>query len=53
MLRILICVFWVMTVVSMWLPNILKNQFIKNNERKITKILTIVSALLSLYYAFF
>lgn len=53
MLRILVCVCWLITVVFMWLPDLFKNQFLKNNERQITKALTFVSAIITIYYAFF
>jgi hypothetical protein len=53
MLRILVSMFWFITVASMWLPNFLKNQFIKDNERKITRILAAISAVLSVYAAYF
>lgn len=36
----------------MWLPNVCKNQFMKDNERQIIKILATISAVLSVYYGF-
>jgi hypothetical protein len=53
MLRILVCICWLITVASMWLPNLLKNQFLKNNERQITKVLVTISAIVTICYAFF
>ncbi len=53
MLRILVCICWLLTISSMWLPKLLKNQFLENNERQITKILVTVSTIVTIYYAFF
>ena len=52
MLRIIVSVLWLITVVFMWLPNVCKNQLMKDNERQIIKILSIISAVLSVCYAF-
>ena len=52
MLRIIVSVSWLITVVFMWLPNVCKNQFMKDNERQIIKILAIISAVLSVCYVF-
>ena len=52
MLRIIVSVSWLITVVFMWLPNECKNQFMKDNERQIIKILATISAVLSVCYSF-
>ena len=52
MLRIIVRVSWLITVVFMWLPNVCKNQLMKDNERQIVKILATISAVLSVCYVF-
>ncbi len=52
MLRIIVSVSWLITVVFMWLPNVYKNQLMKDNERQIIKILAIISAVLSVCNVF-
>ena len=52
MLRIIVSVSWLITVVFMWLPNVCKNQLMKDNERQIIKILATISAVLSVCYVF-
>ncbi len=52
MLRILICFFCFITVAYICVPNALKSQFMKNNDRKITLVLHIILLALVLYQLF-
>lgn len=53
MLQKIVCICWLITVISIWLPDLLKNQFFKKNESKIIKLLVTISAIVTIYYAFF
>lgn len=52
MLQTLMFVFLFLAVASMWIPNSLKNQFMKQHDRTITKILSIITLILGLCYFF-
>lgn len=50
MLQIFVGVCWLITVAYLLLPDTLKNQFLKNNDRLITQILTTVSAIITIFH---
>ena len=50
MLRMLVGICWFITVLSIWLPSILKNQFLKTHERNIIKLFSAISAIITICY---
>lgn len=50
MLRIFVGICWLITVAYLLLPDILKPQFLENNDRLVIQILTTVSDIITIFH---